>query len=134
MKIVAFDRKDGPGLGVVQGDEVIDLSAVDAAAPRELGAVLRGPGLGALSAIAARASAQHRIKLSSVTLRMPVETPGKIICLGLNYIEHVNEGPYDRPDYPTLFMRGMTSLVAANAALVRPKTSDRKSTRLNSSH
>ncbi len=125
MKIVAFDRKDGPGLGIVQGDEVIDLSAVDAAAPRELGAVLRGPGLGALAAIAARASAQLRLKLSSVTLRMPVETPGKIICLGLNYIEHVNEGPYDRPDYPTLFMRGMTSLVAANAALVRPKTSEK---------
>ena len=46
MKIVAFDRKDGPGLGVVQGNEVIDLSAVDAAAPRELGAVLRGPEIG----------------------------------------------------------------------------------------
>jgi len=125
MKIVAFERQDGPGLGVVQGDEVIDLSAVDAAAPRELGAVLRGPGLAALSAIAARATAAHRVKLNAITLRMPVETPGKIICLGLNYIEHVNEGPYDRPDYPTLFMRGMTSLVPSGTALVRPKTSEK---------
>jgi 2-keto-4-pentenoate hydratase/2-oxohepta-3-ene-1,7-dioic acid hydratase in catechol pathway len=35
----------------------------------------------------------------------------------------VNEGPFQRPDYPTLFMRCMTSLVPANAPLVRPKVS-----------
>jgi 2-keto-4-pentenoate hydratase/2-oxohepta-3-ene-1,7-dioic acid hydratase in catechol pathway len=125
MKIVAFDRKDGPGLGVVEGETVIDLTAVDAFAPRELGAVLRGPGLKALAVIASRATEAQRHKLSSLKLRMPVETPGKIICLGLNYIEHVNEGPYDRPDYPTLFMRGMTSLVASGEALVRPTTSEK---------
>ena len=123
MKIVAFDRADGPGLGILVGEDVIDLSAVDASAPRELGAVLRGPGLGALKAIGERATPAHHVKLSAITLRMPVETPGKIICLGLNYIEHVNEGPFQRPDYPTLFMRGMTSLVAANDELVRPTTS-----------
>ena len=123
MKIVAFDRADGPGLGILDGEDVIDLSAVDASAPRELGAVLRGPGLGALKAIGERATPAHHVKLSAITLRMPVETPGKIICLGLNYIEHVNEGPFQRPDYPTLFMRGMTSLVAANDELVRPTTS-----------
>jgi len=123
MKIVAFDRADGPGLGILHGEDVIDLSAVDASAPRELGAVLRGPGLGALKAIGDRGTPAHHVKLSALTLRMPVETPGKIICLGLNYIEHVNEGPFQRPDYPTLFMRGMTSLVAANDGLVRPTTS-----------
>jgi 2-keto-4-pentenoate hydratase/2-oxohepta-3-ene-1,7-dioic acid hydratase in catechol pathway len=85
--------------------------------------VLRGPGLAALKAIGERATPAHHVKLSAITLRMPVETPGKIICLGLNYIEHVNEGPFQRPDYPTLFMRGMTSLVAANDELVRPTTS-----------
>ena len=124
MRIAAFDRKDGAGLGVIAGEELIDLTAVDASAPRELGAALRAPGgLKALEAIAARAGAGHRLKLSGVTLRMPVETPGKILCLGLNYIEHVNEGPFQRPDYPTLFMRCMTSLVPANAPLLRPKVS-----------
>ena len=124
MRIAAFDRKDGAGLGVIAGEELIDLTAVDASAPRELGAALRAPGgLTALEAIAARAGAGHRLKLSGVTLRMPVETPGKILCLGLNYIEHVNEGPFQRPDYPTLFMRCMTSLVPANAPLLRPKAS-----------
>jgi acylpyruvate hydrolase len=120
MKIIAFDRNDGPGLGVVEGDKVVDLSAVDPGAPRELGAVLRGSGLPSLAALAARAGAGHRIPLAGITHRMPVETPGKILCLGLNYIEHVNEGPFQRPDYPTLFMRAMTSLVPHGAPLERP--------------
>ena len=58
MRIAAFDRKDGAGLGVIAGEELIDLTAVDASAPRELGAALRAPGgLKALEAIAARAGA-----------------------------------------------------------------------------
>jgi acylpyruvate hydrolase len=124
MKIAAFDRKDGPGLGVIDGDDLICLTSIDPSAPRELGAALRAPGgLAALAAIAARGGPANRTKLKKVTLRMPVETPGKILCLGLNYIEHVNEGPFQRPDYPTLFMRCMTSLVPANAPLLRPKVS-----------
>ncbi len=120
MKIVAFDRKDGPGLGILEDGHLIDLSAVDAHAPRELGAVLRGAGIAALGELAKRAGAAHRIPAAPLSYRMPVETPGKIICLGLNYIEHVNEGPFQKPDYPTLFMRGMTSLVAHNTPLERP--------------
>ena len=123
MKIVAFDRKDGAGLGIVEGDSVIDLSAVDAQAPRELGAVLRGAGVASLAAIAAKAGAGHRIPLASVKYRMPVETPGKIICLGLNYTEHVAEGSYKPQDYPTLFMRCMTSLVPHGTPLERPQCS-----------
>ncbi len=124
MKIVAFDRADGAGLGIVEGDFVVDLTAVDASAPRELGAALRGPGLSSLGEIAAGAQTAHRLPLAGVQYRMPVETPGKIICLGLNYIEHVAEGPFQRPDYPTLFMRAMTSLVPHGVPLERPKCSE----------
>ena len=123
MKIVSFDRADGAGLGVVEGDKVIDLSAVDPAAPRELGAVLRGAGIASLAAIAKKADAGHRVPLAGVKYRMPVETPGKIICLGLNYLEHVAEGSYKPQDYPTLFMRCMTSLVPHATPLERPLAS-----------
>ena len=123
MKIIAFDRKDGAGLGIVEGNQIIDLCAVDAHAPRELGAVLRGPGIGVLKAIAAKAGAGHKIPLAGVKYRMPVETPGKIICLGLNYLEHVAEGSYKPQEYPTLFMRCMTSLVPHGVPLERPQAS-----------
>ena len=123
MKIVSFDRADGAGLGIVEGAEVVDLSAVDSAAPRELGAVLRGAGIASLAAIAKRATSAHKIPLAGIKYRMPVETPGKIICLGLNYLEHVAEGSYKPQDYPTLFMRCMTSLVPHATPLERPLAS-----------
>jgi acylpyruvate hydrolase len=37
----------------------------------------------------------------------------------------VKEGPYQVPDYPTIFMRGASSLVAHNQAIVRPIISDK---------
>jgi 2-keto-4-pentenoate hydratase/2-oxohepta-3-ene-1,7-dioic acid hydratase in catechol pathway len=125
MKIVAFDRKDGAGLGIVEGDTLVDLTAVDPGAPRELGAALRAGSLESLAGIARRAVAAQRFPLSSLSYRMPVETPGKIICLGLNYVEHVAEGPYQRQEYPTLFMRCMTSLVPHDVPLVRPRASEK---------
>ena len=41
MKIVGFEANNGLRLGVVEGDAVIDLQAVDAATPTDLGEVLR---------------------------------------------------------------------------------------------
>ena len=56
---------------------------------------------------------------------MPVERPGKVICLGLNYADHAREGGYRIPEYPALFMRCTTSLIAANAPLIRPRVSEK---------
>ena len=41
MKIVGFEANNGVRLGVVEGDNVIDLQAVDANVPADLGEVLR---------------------------------------------------------------------------------------------
>ncbi len=40
MKIVSFETNNGVRLGVVEGDNVIDLQAVDANAPGDLGECL----------------------------------------------------------------------------------------------
>src|SRR5581483_2825857 len=49
MKIVGFEANGGLRLGVVEGDNVVDLQAVDANVPGDLGEVLRR-GNGDLSA------------------------------------------------------------------------------------
>ncbi|WP_371228853.1 fumarylacetoacetate hydrolase family protein [Pseudomonas sp. QE6] len=53
-----------------------------------------------------------------------MRSPGKIICVGLNYADHTKESPYAQPDYPTLFPRFNSSLTAHNKPLVRPRVSD----------
>jgi len=127
MKIVGFEAA-GLRLGVVEGDQVIDLQAVEANLPTDLGAVLAKTGgdLKPLGELAKKAPASARRPLDGLTFALPVARPGKIICLGLNYLEHVKEGRYadSVPKFPTLFMRGLNSVVPHLAALIRPRLSE----------
>jgi acylpyruvate hydrolase len=124
MKIVAFEGQGGVRLGVVEGDQAIDLQAADSKVPADLGDALRANNgdLKPLADIAKKAPASARKPLSGLTYRLPVGRPGKIICLGLNYLEHVKEGGQrdNIPKFPTIFMRGLTSLVAHGQPIIRP--------------
>jgi acylpyruvate hydrolase len=128
MKIVGFEAEGGLRLGVVEGDQVIDLQAVDAKVPADLGAVLAANNgdLKSLGDIAKRAPASARRPLKGLKFGLPVARPGKILCLGLNYLEHVKEGTQrdNIPKFPTIFMRCLTSMVPHEQPIIRPKVSE----------
>jgi acylpyruvate hydrolase len=115
-------------LGVVEGDQVIDLQAVDAQVPVDLGAVLAASNgdLKSLGDTAKRAPASARRPLKGLKFGLPVAKPGKILCLGLNYLEHVKEGTQrdNIPKFPTIFMRCLTSMVPHEQPIIRPKVSE----------
>ena len=48
----------------------------------------------------------------------------KILCVGLNYLDHSKESGYALPDYPTVFARFATSVIGHGEAIVRPKLSE----------
>jgi acylpyruvate hydrolase len=54
-----------------------------------------------------------------------VPEPGQILCLGLNYSEHVLEGGREMPSFPDAFMRSRETLLAPYADLVRPALTER---------
>ena len=128
MKIVGFEAEGGLRLGVVEGDQVIDLQAVDAKVPADLGAVLAANNgdLKSLGDIVKRAPASARRPLKGLKFGLPVARPGKILCLGLNYLEHVKEGTQrdNIPKFPTIFMRCLTSMVPHEQPIIRPKVSE----------
>jgi acylpyruvate hydrolase len=128
MKIVAFEGQGGPHFGVVEGDQVIDLQAADGKVPSDLGEWLakNNGDTKALADIAKRAPASARKPLAGLKYAMPVGRPGKIICLGLNYLEHVKEGSQrdNIPKFPTIFFRGLTSMVPHGEPIIRPKVSE----------
>lgn len=64
------------------------------------------------------------VDLDRVTLLPPLQRPGKLICIGLNYADHSQETGFSAPDYPTVFLRVASSLTAHNAELVCPAASD----------
>jgi 2-keto-4-pentenoate hydratase/2-oxohepta-3-ene-1,7-dioic acid hydratase in catechol pathway len=128
MKIVGFVSENQQRLGVVDGDQVIDLHIADEKVPGDLAVWLaqHGGDLAPLAALAKRAPAAARRPLKGLTFALPVARPGKIICLGLNYLEHVKEGPQrdNIPKFPTIFMRALTSLVPHEQPIVRPKVTE----------
>ncbi len=128
MKIVGFETDAGLRLGVVEGDEVVDLQAVDANTPTDLGALLAQTkgDLRVVRDLVARAPAAARTPLEGLRFGLPVAKPGKIVCLGLNYLDHVKEGPQrdNVPQHPTIFFRSLTSLVAHGGAIIRPRVSE----------
>jgi len=128
MRIIGFEGNGALHLGVVEGDQVIDLQAVDKGLPGDLGEVLRknNGDLSALKDVAKRAPASARRPINGLKFGLPVARPGKIICLGLNYLEHVKEGSQrdNIPKFPTIFMRGLTSLVPHGQPIMRPQVTE----------
>jgi acylpyruvate hydrolase len=126
MKFIGFAGASGARLGVVEGDRVVDLQAVDPRIPGDLGELLAREN-GDLKGVGERvrnAPAATRLPLADIRFALPVARPGKIICLGLNYLEHVKEGTNKVPDFPTIFMRCRTSLAPHQSALLRPLVSE----------
>lgn len=61
-----------------------------------------------------------RHALADAALAPVVTSPGKIVCVGLNYRNHILEMGRDLPEYPTLFAKYADTLVGANDDIVKP--------------
>jgi acylpyruvate hydrolase len=125
MRLVAFEHAGAARLGLVEDDSVIDLAEAAPDLPRDLTGLIRA-GATAFAAAGqaartARPGARHA--LAGLRFLPPIGNPGKIICLGLNYAAHAKEGGHAKPEYPSFFMRGATSLAAHGEAMRRPKAS-----------
>lgn len=114
MKLMSFRDKAGrAGWGTVEGEQVADLSAT---APSLRAALAAG------KPIAVPANAP-RVPLAGLTYLPPIPDPDKIICVGLNYLSHIQEGGREVPKQPTIFTRWANTQVGHMQALVRPKAS-----------
>ncbi|CTQ51436.1 fumarylacetoacetate hydrolase family protein [Jannaschia donghaensis] len=123
MKFLVGGSGSGRAVYAVKGDDAVDLTALDPAVGDDLMALITNPALA--KSVVAKVEGAPTVPVASITPALPVTRPGTIICLGLNYTDHIKEGGYDIPDYPALFMRGRNSIMAAGAPLVRPSCSDK---------
>jgi len=64
------------------------------------------------------------VEEAGLKLLPPLRRPTKIICVGLNFADHTKESNFKQPDYPTIFLRLNTSLIAHNQPMIRPTVSD----------
>lgn len=111
-----------PHVFLVNGKEAIDLTQQDASIGNDLVGLMGRDNLA--EHILKISDNTGNIPVSDITPALPVANPGKIVCLGLNYIDHIKEGGYAVPEYPALFMRCLDSMMPAGAPMIRPTCSE----------
>jgi acylpyruvate hydrolase len=113
MRLLSVEIEGVHRVVEVVGDELVPLEGL-----RELGAdttidAVRG----------ARRDLSSRMPAAAVKLRPLVPHPGKVFCVGLNYLSHVQETKRDLPEYPVLFPKFGSSLIAPDADIQLPPES-----------
>ena len=116
MKLVTYSQAGQTRVGRQEGDEIVDLSDV---AP-DMIALLEG-GTDALDR--ARAASGATVAVLDVEILAPVLRPPKILAVGLNYADHIEESGMDKPKLPMIFNKQSTSAAAPFGPIHLPKVS-----------
>lgn len=88
--------------------------------------LLDAPDVGALLAAPERIEADgtDELALAGADFAPLVVAPAKVVCVGLNYREHILEMGHELPAFPTLFAKFASGLLGAGDDLVLPSVSD----------
>jgi 2-keto-4-pentenoate hydratase/2-oxohepta-3-ene-1,7-dioic acid hydratase in catechol pathway len=106
-------------------DTYIDLCATNPLIRNNLQEIIQSPEQLEQADLALKNSKAIGGNLKEISFKVPIERPGKIVCMGLNYADHAKEGGNARPEYPSFFMRGPSSMTAHLSPIIRPKISDK---------
>jgi acylpyruvate hydrolase len=138
MKLTTFQKDNNWRLGVVVGDSVVDLQMASVEAeghqaeqlPTDMISFLKLGENGMMRArqLAKLAETQTEAPfvspLESVKIGPPVPKPTKIICIGLNYEEHITEGGAERPKNPIVFAKYHNTVIGPEDPILLPDDSE----------
>jgi 2-keto-4-pentenoate hydratase/2-oxohepta-3-ene-1,7-dioic acid hydratase in catechol pathway len=117
MKFVSFRAGGSARYGVADGNKVIDLTRR-----------LKHPDLKALIAAGAQSEAAREVKgatadftLNQIAFAPTIPNPDKIVCVGLNYHEHLNETGLAKHALPSIFGRWADTQVGHLQPMILPK-------------
>lgn len=117
MRFLSLEDAEGrPFIAMRRGDGLVDLNAaLPSLAARDVGTMLR-TGVPEVPADAppVKGAFRHR------SLHAP---EGKVLCLGLNYVDHAKESAHETPAWPVVFGRFGTSFVGHGEPLLVPRVS-----------
>jgi 2-keto-4-pentenoate hydratase/2-oxohepta-3-ene-1,7-dioic acid hydratase in catechol pathway len=122
MRIVTFEVAGQVHPGVISGDFVLDLT--DAGFLSTVDFIKHSPvGQAKVEKLVAEAPIDSRYPLASVKLLAPIQQPRKLICVGLNYLDHAKETGQEVPTVPTIFNKFATAVIGPGDNVVLPKVS-----------
>lgn len=123
MKLAAFTINSQKHIGVVKGEKVISLTLLDGNQyPSCLKTFIEKSKelLPLAENLIERDSEDAVFPISDVKLLPPIPSPEKIICVGLNYIDHCRETGMEPPSSPVIFSKYANAIVGHNDAVEIP--------------
>ena len=119
MRLATIRTGDGTHAARVEGDALVELDY-----PRCRGAAALGRRR-ARPCAGRRARDRRRARTRRPpTSRTLVLDPGKIVCVGVNYADHIAEMGRELPEFPTLFAKYTDALIGARDDIWLPRVSD----------
>jgi 2-keto-4-pentenoate hydratase/2-oxohepta-3-ene-1,7-dioic acid hydratase in catechol pathway len=122
MRVVTYEDAGKVRPGIVKQDTVIDLSGAGFHSVIEL-IEAGSQGLAQAEKLAGNSPREAQRPLQNVKLLAPIPKPGKLICVGLNYLDHAKETGAEIPKVPTIFNKFNTAVIGPGANIVLPKAS-----------
>ena len=122
MRLVTYQSSTGPRVAGLRDGACIDLNQTDKNVPHCIKMLLaQGPaGL----QLAAKAMAMGRpVPAAKLTLLPIIPSPDKIICVGLNYIDHARESGQTPPSEPVIFCKFSRAILGDRQPIVLPHVS-----------
>jgi 2,4-diketo-3-deoxy-L-fuconate hydrolase len=120
MKLIRWGAEGSEKTGVIIGDNWYDTSALGVDYNE---AFFANNGLEQL----AQFLKENEAKLEQISkderLGAPIARPSKIVCIGLNYVDHARETNANIPAEPIIFMKSTTAMVGPNDDIIIPKNS-----------
>lgn len=126
MKLVCYRHGGRLHYGAVKGARVVDLASRIGAAYPDIVSFIAHDGLPVARGIVEREAGDFDYE--ALELAPVVPNPGKIVCVGLNYRDHIEEaesklGNLKNTALPMIFARWPESLAAHRQPILRPKAS-----------
>lgn len=112
MKVGVASDGNEEFLCAIEGNEVVNLSASDSISggSDSLSSLLRGRANPLQAIVEAAAISTVRFPLTEIRFLPPLRSPSKIICAGLNYMDHCLEAGLPVPSSPVVFSKFPSSI------------------------
>ncbi len=120
MKLATFQTAQGASYGIVSAKGIVDLKVLIGNRFPDLKSLIAGNGFAEAAKYLSN-SADYRD--NDVTWLPVIPNPDKIVCVGLNYQDHVVETGRDNTEQPAIFLRLPESQVGHKQPIIRPRES-----------
>jgi 2-keto-4-pentenoate hydratase/2-oxohepta-3-ene-1,7-dioic acid hydratase in catechol pathway len=108
MKLIGFRIENSNKIGVLKGKEITEINS-------SMIEAIKSPNIDRLECLGT-----YNIK--DVNVDVPI-SPSKIVCVGLNYIDHAKELDMEIPDEPIIFIKPSTAIIGHYGNIIYPKSS-----------